>query len=97
MGQLPVLRPHVVGLRSLHPPPAGRIAKDGLRGVRVHMDLENITRHRDDERATEGMQQRPHLIGCGKLFAANKDLGAETEVTVGRYIHQRSRNGYYLR
>ena len=40
--QPPVLGPHVVGLGGLHPSPARRIAKDGLGGVGVHMDLEDV-------------------------------------------------------
>ena len=46
---------HVVGLGGLHPSPPRRIAKDGLRAIGVHMDLEDVARHRDamiDERAS---------------------------------------------
>jgi hypothetical protein len=49
MGQVPVLGPHVVGLGRLDGSPAGGIGKDGLRGVGVHMNFEQIPGHQDLE------------------------------------------------
>ena len=89
VGQLPVLGPHVVGLGRLDGSPAGGIGKDGLRGIGVHMDLENVSGHQD--RATP---ERPHgradLIGRGHLLPPDQDLGAVLEVTLGGHFRQKA-------
>ena len=69
VGQPPVLRPHVVGLGGLDPAPAGCIGKDGLRGVGVHMDLEDIatSRRPRPSRRSACIAARTSLAG-GKLL-----------------------------
>ena len=65
--QAPVLGPHVVGLGGLHPSPPGRIAKDGLRGVGVHMDLEDV------RRATATTTEPPNVCMAARTsFAAGR-------------------------
>ena len=92
VGEPPVLGPHVVGLGGLDPSPPRRIAKDGLRGVGVHMDLEDIRHHGHHDRAAEGVHGGPDLVGRRQLLAPDQHLGAELEVPLRRDLDQRRRD-----
>ena len=79
-----VLGPHVLGLGLLQLAPAGRTGKDGVRGVRMHMDVQDVADHRDDERPAERRQRRSDLVGRRQLLAPDHHLGAVLEVPLRR-------------
>ncbi len=80
MRQLSVLGPHVLGFGGLDTPPPSCESKDGVRGVGVHMDLENVPRQRDLYGATEAADLGAHLVAGWQLLAPDGDLCAILEV-----------------
>ena len=84
VGQLPVLGPHVVGLGRHDLAPARCIGKDGVGGVGMHMDLEDV-RHRarpPSEPPKACIACRTSLAG-GSCSPADQHFGAELEVPLG--------------
>lgn len=63
MRQASVLGPHVLRLACGDRAPLFRVGKDGVGGIGVHMDLQDVARDPHHHRATEAVHRLPDVIG----------------------------------
>jgi hypothetical protein len=86
MSQAAVLNPHVLCFGGIHPPPSFSITKDGLRGISVHMDLEDVAQDRYYSRAAKRLHRGTNLVGRREGITPNQYLGAILKVSLRAHI-----------